>query len=96
MTGLLRSIRNLNQLNCLSLAEPFAGGAGASLSLLFQQETHEIHINDLDPWVRDSWHSAVHYSEAMVVRMILFSLVLLQENATAVLQGERRKLRLHP
>ena len=69
MTNVLRSIRGLNGLNGHALAEPFAGGAGASLSLLYLRETHEIHINDLDPAIHDFWYSAVHESSAMIARL---------------------------
>jgi DNA adenine methylase len=66
MTDLLRQVRALNLLNGHAVAEPFAGGAGAALSLLYLRETHEIHINDLDPAIRDFWHSAVHDSAALI------------------------------
>lgn len=55
MTGLLAGIRSINQLGDRSVAEPFAGGAGASLSLLYLEDTHEIHINDADPAIHDFW-----------------------------------------
>ena len=66
MTNVLRQIRESNGLNGHAVAEPFAGGAGASLSLLYLRETHEIHINDLDSAIHDFWHSAVHDSEALI------------------------------
>ena len=66
MTNVIRRIRTLNQLNGHAIAEPFAGGAGASLSLLYLRETHEIHINDLDPAIYDFWHSAVHETSALI------------------------------
>lgn len=66
MTNVLRQIRTLNCLNGHAVAEPFAGGAGASLSLLYLRETHEIHINDLDPAIYDFWYSAVHDTSAMI------------------------------
>lgn len=55
MADLLRRIRAINRLGELDLAEPFAGGAGASLSLLFQEETPRIHLNDADPAIFDFW-----------------------------------------
>jgi len=55
MADLLRRIRSLNQLGEFDLAEPFAGGAGASLSLLFQEEVPRIHLNDADPALFDFW-----------------------------------------
>jgi DNA adenine methylase len=60
MNGLLSSIRTINQLGNRAVAEPFAGGAGASLSLLYREDTHEIHINDADPAIHDFWWTVVH------------------------------------
>ena len=39
MTSLLSGIRLINQLGDHAVAEPFAGGAGASLSLLYLEDT---------------------------------------------------------
>lgn len=66
MAGVLHDIRLLNDLVDLELAEPFAGGAGASLSLLFGSEAPLIHINDLDPAINAFWQSAVNESEAFL------------------------------
>ncbi len=55
MSDLLRGIRKINKLGEFDLAEPFAGGAGASLSLLFQEEVPHIHLNDADPAIHDFW-----------------------------------------
>lgn len=55
MAGLLRDVRRLNGLGYQAIAEPFAGGAGASLSLLYLEETHRIHINDVDPAIYGFW-----------------------------------------
>lgn len=59
MSGLLASIRRLNGLGGMSVAEPFAGGAGASLKLLYFEETQRIHINDADPAIYDFWQCLV-------------------------------------
>jgi DNA adenine methylase len=55
MAGLLAETRRLNALGDLPLAEPFAGGAGASLSLLYREEVSEIYINDADAAMHDFW-----------------------------------------
>lgn len=60
MAGLLIDIRKLNGLGERTIAEPFAGGAGASLSLLYLEETHRIYINDADPAVYDFWWTVVN------------------------------------
>lgn len=63
MADLLGSIRKLNGLGGRPIAEPFAGGAGASLKLLFLEETPSIRINDADPAIYDFWHSVVSNPE---------------------------------
>jgi DNA adenine methylase len=55
MAGLLSQLRQLNGIGDRAIAEPFAGGAGASLSLLFLEETPEIYINDADRAIHDFW-----------------------------------------
>ncbi len=56
MASLLGQIRKLNGLGDRTIAEPFAGGAGASLSLLYLEQTSEIFVNDADPAIHDfSW-----------------------------------------
>ena len=47
LAGLLSQIRRLNNLGDRAIAEPFAGGAGASLKLLYLEETHEIYITGI-------------------------------------------------
>lgn len=57
MASVLKQVRQLNNLGNRAIAEPFAGGAGASLALLFDELTPEIYINDRDIAVRDFWWS---------------------------------------
>lgn len=55
LAGLLNRIRVANQLRDLEFAEPYAGGAGAALTLLFRDEAPAIHINDADQAIFDIW-----------------------------------------
>ena len=66
MADLLRQIRKLNKLGNRPIAEPFAGGAGASLTLLFEEEAPGIYINDLDPAIRDFWWSVTKRCDELV------------------------------
>lgn len=43
--------------------EPFAGGAGVALDLLFNEFASHIHINDLDPAVYSFWKAATEKTE---------------------------------
>lgn len=63
MSGLLRQIRKVNGLGAHEIAEPFAGGAGASLSLLFQEDTPKVHLNDADQAIHDFWWTLVNRPE---------------------------------
>jgi DNA adenine methylase len=63
MAGLLSGIRQLNGLGSFATAEPFAGGAGASLSLLYGEETPEIHINDADRSIYNFWWAVLNRGE---------------------------------
>lgn len=60
MADLLSQIRRLNRLGDRSISEPFAGGAGASLTLLYLEETPEIYINDADPAIYDFWWTLIN------------------------------------
>lgn len=66
MSGLLAQIRRLNDLGNRAIAEPFAGGAGASLTLLYLEETQEIYINDADPAIHDFWWTVVNQSKTFI------------------------------
>lgn len=42
--------------------EPFAGGAGAALGLLFSERVSEIHINDIDPCIYAFWKTVLEHT----------------------------------
>lgn len=49
--------------------EPYAGGAGVALELLYQEYAATIHINDLNPSVHSFWFSVLNETENLC-RMI--------------------------
>lgn len=46
--------------------EPYAGGAGVALELLYDGMVTDVHINDADPAVRDFWLAATKHSKELV------------------------------
>jgi len=50
-------------------AEPYAGGAGVALSLLFGDYASRIVINDLDRSVYSFWHSVLNETDALCRRI---------------------------
>lgn len=49
----------MNDLTGGNYYEPFAGGAGAALSLLKNGIVSSVHLNDLDPCIFAFWHSVL-------------------------------------
>jgi len=60
MTILLRS----NQLDRRPYAEPFAGGCGLALGLLFNGVVSELHLNDIDPAVWSFWNCVLNHTDS--------------------------------
>ncbi|MFC4593759.1 DNA adenine methylase [Sphingobium tyrosinilyticum] len=68
MMDLTSTIMRLNGLERGHYAEPFAGGCGLALSLLYSGLVAEIHINDLDPAIWSFWHSVLNDTEALIAK----------------------------
>ena len=64
--GLMSQILRLNNLAMKRYAEPFAGGCGLALELLFQGDVSEIHINDIDSSIWAFWHSVLDHPQDLV------------------------------
>jgi len=65
----IASTMRQNDLNWGHYFEPYAGGAGLALGLLFSGDVAEIHINDADPAIYAFWHSVLHKTDAFIERM---------------------------
>src|SRR3989338_3655171 len=53
----------------LTYIEPFAGGAGAALALLFSEKVDKIVINDLDKAIYSFWKSAIFSSGKFIKKI---------------------------
>lgn len=69
MHGLVAQILRLNRLERAHYAEPYAGGAGLALSLLFGGHISEVHLNDVDRSVWAFWYSVLNDTDALVRRI---------------------------
>ena len=58
-----------NSLSNITYVEPYAGGAGAALALLYSGKVGKIVINDLDPAIHAFWSAATKYSDAFIAKM---------------------------
>lgn len=66
---LTRQIVHLNGLVHQDYAEPFAGGCGLALSLLYGGLAGEIHINDIDPGVWSFWNAVLNQTDQLVSKI---------------------------
>lgn len=55
-----------NGLSGGTYCEPYAGGAGVALDLLFHGAVSEVHINDADPAVAAFWRAATQHTDALI------------------------------
>lgn len=63
--------------------EPYAGGAGVALALLFQECASHIHINDLSLPVYAFWHSVLQETDSLCA--------LIQETEVTIDQWKKQK-----
>jgi len=63
-----------HQLKNITYVEPYAGGAGAALALLFLEKVDRIVINDLDKAIFSFWKSVVFNSDKFVEKIYSVSL----------------------
>lgn len=52
-----------NEIIGIEYAEPYAGGAGLALRLLFEEYVSTIHINDFDKSIHAFWNTILNYTE---------------------------------
>lgn len=66
---LVSHILRINQLERGHYAEPYAGGCGLALSLLYGGYVSDIHINDVDASIWAFWHSVLNRTEELCYRI---------------------------
>lgn len=65
LTPFIKLLFQSNKLLDGHYVEPYAGGAGVALGLLFGEYASHVHINDLNKSVYAFWHSVIHETEAL-------------------------------
>lgn len=63
---LVSKILRLNNLERGHYAEPYAGGSGLALTLLFEGRVSDIHLNDIDRSVWAFWDAVLNQTEDLV------------------------------
>lgn len=65
LADFIKIIIKNNGLHGCDYVEPYAGGAGVALSLLFERFVSTIHLNDLNPSIYAFWHSVMHENDEL-------------------------------
>lgn len=66
---LVSDLLKINDLELEHYAEPYAGGAGLALSLLFSGNVSDIHLNDVDPSISAFWWSVLNENEHLCYKV---------------------------
>jgi DNA adenine methylase len=69
LAGFLRDVIKANHLSNPVYVEPYCGGAGAALHLLFSDVVSDIFLNDIDPAVQSFWSCCVKDPEGLCDRV---------------------------
>lgn len=85
---------DLNDLRGCVYFEPYAGGAGAALSLLKNRVVSEIYLNDADIRVYAFWRAALHHAEEFVKRIASAPLTIQEWRRQNEICAHPRKHRL--
>ncbi|MFJ3379615.1 DNA adenine methylase [Curtobacterium sp. NPDC090217] len=69
LRALTSQILRDNKLRRGTYTEPFAGGGGLALALLFDGDVRRIVLNDLDPAIWSFWNAVLHDTAALAGRV---------------------------
>lgn len=69
MYDLVSEVLRINSFERSHYAEPYAGGCGLALPLLYGGHVADIHINDIDVAVWAFWHCVLHDTDAFIERI---------------------------
>src|SRR3546814_17489782 len=65
LTQVVADIMESNDLIGGHYAEPYAGGASVTLSLLMLESASPIHINDLNPSIHAFWDAVLKHNDSL-------------------------------
>jgi DNA adenine methylase len=78
LSNYVKLIIKKNELIGCDYTEPYAGGSGIALDLLFKEFVDQIHINDLSLPIYSFWHSVLNEAQSLS-RLILDTDVTIDE-----------------
>jgi len=70
MYSYIDSILKINNLYGCDYVEPYAGGAGLAIRLLFEEKVKTISINDIDKSIYSFWHCSLYETSKLCEKII--------------------------
>lgn len=67
---LISKVISDNQLSRGHYCEPYAGGGGLALTLLFKGYVHELHLNDIDRSIHCFWDAILNHTNDFVEKIL--------------------------
>jgi DNA adenine methylase len=83
-------VLRLNGLERMHYAEPYAGGCGLALALLFGGFVSDIHINDVDYSIWSFWCAVLNDSEELIEKMYKTKVTLTQWRRQRTIQKDQK------
>lgn len=69
LEAFFRSLLSIQKIDNITYVEPFAGGAGLALSLLFSNHVQKIIINDFDRAIYSVWYSILNFTNEFISKL---------------------------
>ncbi len=69
LLGTVVDIIKANRLERRHYAEPYAGGCGLALALLYGGHVSDIHINDVDQGIWSFWHCVLNQTDEFIAKI---------------------------
>lgn len=79
-----------NEIFDCTYIEPYAGGAGAALTLLFLERVNRIIINDLDKSIYSFWKSVLHKTDEFIDKIIETDVTIDEWKRQAEIYNDKR------
>ena len=78
-----------NKLSDCTYVEPYAGGAGAALTLLMMEKVEKIIINDFDPAIYAFWQAAILETDRFIKKIQSIPLTMPEWNKQKMIYGSK-------
>lgn len=92
ITPMVTTFIQNNGLKGAHYAEPYAGGAGLALSLLFNGTVSHIHLNDFDRSIWAFWHSILYRTDEFLTLMDTTDVTIEEWHRQKSIQNEKEHI----